>query len=149
MKLNIFCLPALMLIFASCTNSKQIKRVEVTDSPDSISGCYSYSKNNDLVSLSIKDTAGIIIGNLAYNIYEKDSNTGTINGKMKGDTLLADYTFQSEGTESVRQVAFLRSGKNFQEGFGEVEERNGKTVFKNPNTLTFENMILEPVPCEK
>lgn len=147
MKLNIYSLFAFSLIFASCNNSNKIKKIDVEDSPDSIFGCYSYSKNNDLISLSIKDSTGIIIGNLAYNIYEKDRNTGTISGKMKGDTLIADYTFQSEGSESVRQVAFLRAGNKFLEGYGEVEEKNGKTVFKNTKSLTFENVILEPVPC--
>nr|GFC68635.1 hypothetical protein [Tanacetum cinerariifolium] len=37
---------------------------------------------------------------------------------MHGDTLVADYTFQSEGTTSIRQVVFLRRDIGFIEGFG-------------------------------
>jgi hypothetical protein len=67
---------------------------------------------------------------------------------MHGDTLLADYTFQSEGTESVRQVAFLQQGDGFVEGYGDMEDQNGKMVFKNTGSLDFSSgTAFTKVPC--
>jgi hypothetical protein len=67
---------------------------------------------------------------------------------MKGDTLLADYFFLSEGTRSIRQVAFLKRGNSLLEGYGNIEEQNGKTVFKKDKGLSFGNgIILEKGTC--
>jgi hypothetical protein len=38
-----------------------------------------------------------VVGNLCYRFFEKDKNDGTVIGKLQGDTLIADYTFMSEG----------------------------------------------------
>ena len=81
-------------------------------------------------------------GELVYRLYEKDRNQGSLAGQLKGDTLLAEYRFQSEGSQSVRQVAFLKKGDAYLEGFGEVEEREGKTVFKDVSTLCFTDMMV-------
>lgn len=67
---------------------------------------------------------------------------------MHGDTLLAAYTFQSEGTESVREVAFVRRGPAFVEGYGNIVEHNGQMVFERPLALQFDaKNVLAPVAC--
>ncbi len=71
-------------------------------------------------------------------------------GSMKGDTLFAAYTFMSEGTESIREVVFLKTANDFVEGYGDVEEKNDKMIFKNKSGLNFNNnLILKNVACEK
>ena len=111
--------------------------------------CYSFIKNRDTAKLTFMSTNGITTGELSYKLYEKDSNKGIIEGEMRGDTLLAEYTFNAEGKESVRQVAFLKKGNQLIEGFGEVEEKDGKMMFKNTSTLTFGNSIVfEKVDCQ-
>lgn len=111
--------------------------------------CYSFIKNRDTAKLTFMSTNGITTGELNYNLFEKDNNKGIIEGEMRGDTLLVDYTFNSEGKESVRQVAFLKKGNQLIEGFGDVEEKNGKMIFKNTSTLTFGNSIVfEKVDCQ-
>ena len=78
----------------------------------------------------------------------KDRNAGTLTGQMRGDTLLADYTFRSEGVESVRQVAFLTQDAGFVEGYGPVREQNGRMTFTNPNTLIFDTRrVLTKTNC--
>lgn len=113
--------------------------------------CYTSIKNKDSILLHIEINNDVVQGDLVYNFYEKDRNSGTITGQMKGDTIFADYSFISEGTGSVREVAFLKKGKNLVEGFGDAEERNGKMVFKSRQSLKFdENMaLLKEVPCDK
>ena len=68
----------------------------------------------------------VVTGTLSYKFYQKDSNKGEFEGTLKGDTLLADYTFMSEGTQSVRQVVFLIKGETAIEGYGDIEEKDSK-----------------------
>lgn len=112
--------------------------------------CYAYRTETDTVRLTLQTTQPTVTGQLTYRYFEKDRNQGTIKGTMHGDTLLADYTFQSEGTTSVREVAFLRRDTGFIEGYGPVTELQGKTVFKLPRTLHFDaKYTLLPVACPK
>jgi hypothetical protein len=81
-------------------------------------------------------------------LYEKDSNKGKLEGKLYGDTLVADYKFMSEGIESVRQVAFLIKDSVAIEGYGDIEQKDGKTVFKNLKSLDFTHGLpLAKVDC--
>ncbi len=112
--------------------------------------CYGYTSAKDTVNLHFQISGNIVTGDLAYNYFAKDKNTGTIQGNMKGDTLFAEYKFMSEGSESIREVVFLKKGNDFVEGYGDVEEKNGKMIFKNTSGLNFNNnLILKKVACEK
>lgn len=134
---------------SSCNNEKQKSTVEKTTPDAGRLNCYRYIKNKDTVILKMKSANGLVSGTLMYNFYEKDKNTGTIEGKIEGDILFADYTFNSEGVKSVRPVAFKKTGNQFIEGYGETEEHNGKTSFKNKDSLNFDHSItLAPFDCE-
>jgi len=144
-------------LFASCqggTAKKTQAKIDstiVTNSETTANAatCYQYVKNRDTANLSLIEKADSISGNLGYNLYEKDKNAGTISGVVKGDTLIADYTFQSEGRESVRQVAWLKKGNQLLEGFGDVEEINGKTKFKDLATLKFDSgLVFSQADCK-
>lgn len=104
--------------------------------------CYAYMSKKDTAFMHINIADSIVTGNLKYALFEKDSNDGKLNGKLKGDTLLADYKFVSEGVESVREVVFLKKGKDWLEGFGEVEEKAGSVVFKDKTKLKFQKGLL-------
>jgi len=111
--------------------------------------CFAQQNAGDTFTLQLKisDTAGVE-GNLSYGFKEKDNNKGTIAGMMYGDTLIADYHFMSEGTTSVREVAFLVSGNTATEGYGDMEDKNGKMVFKDAHALTFgKGVVMNKVPC--
>jgi hypothetical protein len=85
---------------------------------------------------------------LTYLFFEKDKNNGTLVGQMVGDTLRANYTFMSEGKESSRDIVFLRKGKIIIEAYGDVEDKEGKTVFKDPKKLFFDSAtVLSEVDC--
>ncbi|MDI1255960.1 MAG: hypothetical protein PSV16_07645 [Flavobacterium sp.] len=111
--------------------------------------CYLGILKNDTVAmqLSIKG-AEIIDGKLSYKFFEKDKNDGTFTGQINGDTLFADYTFMSEGKSSVREIAFLKKGNIYIEGYGDVEEKDGKTVFKDRKKLFFDSkIVLKKADC--
>ena len=133
---------ALVSVLVSC---KKQKGTDVTPEKNDIEEAISqqfYSgnikKDTILMNLTIKGNQ-ILSGKLIYNFYEKDKNEGTLIGELKGDTLLAEYTFMSEGISSVRQVVFLKKGNTYIEGYGDVVEKaSGKVIFKDRKQLKFD-----------
>ena len=112
-------------------------------------GCYEYVKNRDTASLTLKLAGEEITGNLSYKLFEKDSNKGTIAGEIKGDTIIAEYDFNSEGARSIREIVLLKKDGKLYEGFGEVETKGMKTVFKNRADLKFEeSIVFDPADCK-
>ena len=110
-----------------------------TDGVIPSASCYTYASPRDTVRLSITDLQGNTLGTLRYALAEKDRNTGTFEGEWSGDTLYANYTFQSEGVESEREVAFLRRGNHLTEGYGPVNSEG--TGFAARNKLNFPGQI--------
>ncbi|MES2746864.1 MAG: hypothetical protein V4648_00705 [Bacteroidota bacterium] len=152
MRNRILVMMSVSLVFFSC---KKAEETVVEDNPKpqvqetATQECYEYVQGNDTIQASLLVQSNTVSGDLTYKLFEKDKNSGTIAGTLKGDTLVADYTFQSEGTTSVRQVAFLRKNKSLIEGYGESEEKESKMVFKTNAKLNFsENMILNEIPCK-
>ena len=110
--------------------------------------CFAYYAKKDTAFMHINITDNVVAGTLEYSIFEKDANDGKIKGVVKGDTLLAEYRFHSEGVESTREVVFLKKGEDWIEGFGDVEDKAGSIVFKDRSKLHFENGILfKQVEC--
>jgi hypothetical protein len=137
-----------LLSLAACHEQS----TQATQEPTATTGpqCYAHLTATDTIRLTLQTTQPTVTGQLTYHYYEKDRNQGTISGTMHGDTLLADYTFQSEGTTSVRQVAFLRRDIGFIEGFGPVAERGDKMVFEKLGALQYDaKYTLLPVACPK
>src|SRR5882757_5341997 len=93
----------------SCNDGSTKAPVAEKNAIDSAAAyCYYSARNRDTVFLHINVAGNKVTGDLEYNLYEKDKNKGSIQGMLKGDTLIAEYTFLSEGIESVREVAFLK-----------------------------------------
>lgn len=129
------------LLLAACGGSK-------TENIEGTTTCYTYTTDNDSIMLRLNRQGSSVKGELTYILYEKDVNKGTIDGVMTGDTLFADYTFNSEGTTSVREVAFVKRGDELVEAFGEVEEQNVKFVFTDRSLLSLnENVVLTESDC--
>lgn len=108
-----------------------------------IEECYGSIVKNDTVVMSLTiNQDKSFVGKLKYRLFQKDKNTGTLRGVQKGDTLIADYTFMSEGMTSVRQVAFLKKGNTYVEGFGYmIDDTIGRVVFRHLNQLQFDGKI--------
>lgn len=111
-------------------------------------GCYANISARDTVKLKVETFPNVVTGTLLYNFFEKDKNTGEIEGRLMGDTLLADYTFMSEGIRSTRQVVFLIRDSIAIEGYGAMEEKEGRMVFKDIREIDFsKGMKLTKVSC--
>lgn len=99
-------------------------------------GCYVYKLNGNDLKIEVTRIEGDAVNaNLYYAYAEKDKNTGTFSGNLHGDILLGKYTFMSEGTESVRDVAFKVENGQLVEGFGDLEESG--TKFKDVTNITY------------
>ncbi|MEO6454789.1 MAG: hypothetical protein ABIN97_11985 [Ginsengibacter sp.] len=149
MKINFFLL--LFASIASCeSDNKNLASQTETPAKPSPANCYRFINSNDTITLKLIHTSKSITGTLVYKLKEKDKNEGTIQGGMKGDLLVADYTFMSEGSISVRQVVFKKQGNYFIEGYGDIETINERLVFKNTDSLEFNNsMRLLEINCQK
>lgn len=110
--------------------------------------CFASFSQQDSIWLKLDFSENMASGILIYHFFEKDSNKGSLQGVLKGDTLVADYTFQSEGKTSVREVAFLIKKDSVVEGFGNMEEHNKKQRFKNNVEIDFsKGIIFKKIDC--
>lgn len=110
--------------------------------------CYTYTKSRDTIAMKLNIAGEEYTGELDYRFFEKDKSKGTFAGEMKGDTLIAEYTFDAEGMRSVREVVFLRKNGNLVEGFGDVDEKGDKVIFKDRSKLSFgDAVVLTKQPC--
>lgn len=110
--------------------------------------CYVYYSGGNKILLQFSKTEKGITGNLNYALTEKDANSGTFSGSMRGDTLVADFTYSSEGKTSVREIVFLRKDDEFLEGFGDVVIKGNSTRFADKHKLQFNaTMPLQKTDC--
>ena len=114
-------------------NDTMSKNVATT----SIDGCYEMVMNKDTAFMELSLTGNKITGNLVYKLFEKDKNEGILNGEIKDSHIYADYTFQSEGTTSVREVIFKIFGNSLIPAYGELEEDNGRIIFSDHTRLQY------------
>jgi hypothetical protein len=134
----------------SATNEMADTSIAGKEAPGAVQGktCYTGNVGKDTVVMSTEKDGDYITGTLEYRFYEKDRNTGSFTGMMHGDTLIADYSFVSEGISNVRQIAFLKNGEQLSEGYGDVEEKDGKSVFKEKQSLRFgQGFVLNKSAC--
>ena len=124
---------------SSQTIHNNIKDTVVTGTkPMVLNGCYQMTLKKDTAKLNLIVKDSTVTGDLNYNFYEKDRNMGTLNGVLRNDIIYADYTFRSEGMTSVREVALKIKDSVLLQGYGPMEERNGKMVFQNKEKLKFQ-----------
>ncbi len=144
---------SLSLLAFACNNRSEDSSTSDSDTTEvkvmiPAQTCYVGSIGRDSIFLKVERFPHVVTGTLEYKNDEKDSSSGTIDGTMKGDTLLADYTFTSEGVQSVAQVIFLLQGGTTIEGHGEMEEKDEKMVFKSLDKISFDkSVILNKTEC--
>ncbi|MEP0713295.1 hypothetical protein [Algoriphagus sp.] len=152
---TLYTLLTAAIILASCNGPKKDTPIEVAFSPDEEqleainTECFQYFGEKDTVLMTTHVDGTNVTGTLAYSIYEKDRNSGTIEGELRDDLLIAEYTFMAEGVNSKRQVVFKNTEEGWKEGYGEMKSVDGIPVQVNIDSLDFDHdMALKPVPCE-
>lgn len=111
-------------------------------------GCYAYVKNGDSIWLKVELFPNVATGVLTYHLSGKDKNVGTFDGRLLGDTLVADYTFRSEGKVTVRQIVFKLSAAQAREAYGKMRDYEGKMIYDDLTSIDFnKGLILDSVSC--
>lgn len=110
--------------------------------------CYGYALNRDTIymALHIKDDS-LVMGSLSYSLYKKDQRKGNLRGKLKNDSLFADYNYDSKGENSTREVFFLHTDAGFVEGNTNTEVKNDKIVFTDRKFKLNDNYMLKRTDC--
>ncbi len=138
------------LFINSCENkSSQQEKADTVVATDSAitpesrkltieNGCYGNNTKGNISQFTLVNKGNDITGNLEFAYVGKDENTGTFTGKVYGDKLIGDYTFSSEGVQSVREIAFKITDAGLVEGFGESMTGGNRMVFKDTSALVFD-----------
>jgi len=145
MKTRILAICLAASLFA-CQKKEENKKPIDTAAPEAaamVSGksCYQYVKGGDTITMSLAMNANNANGELVYQFDGKDRNEGTFSGTFIGDTLFADYRFNSEGVQSIRETIFLRRGDVLIQGFGDMVEDGNKQSFRLPKQIRFEKEL--------
>ena len=114
-----------------------------------IRGCYVATLGKDIYTLTILSQQGESFkGTLSFKNFEKDSSSGTFKGIYKTGILLGDYSFNSEGINSIMQVIFKKLGNSFIRGFGDMN--NEGTRFADINKIIYDSSYVfeASVECE-
>lgn len=154
---KLIILSFITLAISSCKDNDENKK-STDDETQSITekestssletGCYSYNDGKSIINFEITKTGNQINGNLTYELDEKDSNKGTFTGNTSNDKLFGIYTFESEGVESSREVAFMIKDNLLIEGYGELNESGN--AFKDKKTIKYlSKMPLKKTDCNK
>ena len=149
---SIFLISISLLLVISCKNDSTTKPTTalpaVIIEPDKVQKkCYACNLDGNKINLTIEQKGTKANGTLSYALAEKDSNTGTFEGTIENAVLIAQYTFQSEGMQSTRQVAFQFNGSQWIEGYGDMKEDG--TQFKDVSKIQFKSIFpLSKVNCE-
>jgi cyclophilin family peptidyl-prolyl cis-trans isomerase len=148
---------ALMSILA-CKNTTKVETdlgtkeentvEEVVENPILETGCYEYSSDGNTIKMEITELNTQVKGNLDIAYSGKDSNKGKFIGNLNGDKLIGTYTFNAEGKESSREIAFLVKDNQIVEGYGELTDNGAK--FKDTSAIKYTaTMPLTKVDCSK
>ncbi len=113
----------------------------VTTQEENIVGCYVATLAKDVYTININSQNDQAVeGTLTFDNFEKDSSSGTFGGTYKDGILLGEYSFQSEGMNSVMQVIFKKQGNDFVRGFGPVNATGD--AFVDVNDVTYDTSVV-------
>ncbi len=144
-----FMIKAIFLLsFLFLSGICQRKKAEVQQvAATGPSQCFTWSIGQNVAKARLNIDGNKVSGTLEYDYAEKDDTKGTLNGTLNNDIIMAEYTFMSEGQESVMEVVFKLQSNKLIQGYAEMEEQNGKLVFKDAVKLSFQNTFVR-TNCE-
>lgn len=115
---------------------------------NSTDNCYFGVIGKDSIFLSLNDNLGTITGKMRYKNFEKDSSFGDVIGSKNGDTIQLNYTFQSEGTTSDKEINFLKKEDRLLEGMEDQKVDGQKSVYSDRKKMVYsDDNELKSVDC--
>ncbi|MDQ3075908.1 MAG: hypothetical protein M3Q34_02170 [bacterium] len=136
---GIFLIAIGLFVYYANVKAPVVETPPVVITEDPILGCYVAKLAKDVYVLKLDNQMdGRVSGMLAFNNYEKDSSSGTFTGTYKDSILLGDYSFNSEGMDSVMQVIFKKEGNTFVRGYSSTMLEGDKLTFDDLAGITYD-----------
>jgi hypothetical protein len=108
-------------------------------SPQLIIGCYGVWQGKNHYNVEILTYVNTqFTGLMTYDNYQFDSSQGSFDGYLTDGILLGVYRFTAEGSANERELIFKQSGDALIQGFGDMEMDNGREIFVDPATVTWD-----------
>ncbi|MBP6911806.1 MAG: hypothetical protein KBB88_01220 [Candidatus Pacebacteria bacterium] len=132
-----------VVIYNSSHNQSPASKEAGDVTTDSLLGCYAFQSNKDIYTLEIRHEHTVedrtdISGVLSYSNFQKDSSSGSFNGTYSNEVVVGNYSFESEGMHSVRQIAFKKVGDAFIPGYGPSSSIHGVDTFTDTKNIQYE-----------
>lgn len=126
--------------------SAPITSVDSSTSQANANACFIGSDGNDSAHLRLFIAGEQATGEFSKTKNGKVESSGSIQGQLVGDTLLAWYT-ENNATE---QMVFIINNTVAVKGEGEMTEKDGKKVLKDPAKADFKNGLhMAKVACNQ
>lgn len=147
----------LLLAMAACQtpapdNNQQTPSAQVTENtsptpppatPTADTLCFETKSGKDVFSLRLIINGNKVSGNLNYKFYERDGAYGTLSGTMQNNLIEADYNYTIEGSEQIEVVAFKLENGKISRKRGELTEKDGKLVLKDPDKAQYSEIFTQ------
>lgn len=149
--------PAFLLILSGCSLTALLcctrqEGVQPKSAANSVViQCYRGIHQQDTAALELHLSGTQVSGNLSINYAGRGRDAGNLKGQLKGDTLYADYGYQSNGINIWYRdpVALLRRGNQLLMGDGMMVTSWGRKYFNKAYPIDYARplFILEPCAC--
>ena len=110
--------------------------------------CYAHYLGKDVTAIQIIMDGDKVSGYMEWAPNEKDGGSGSIVGTKSGNIITADWTYMIEGSKDTEQIMLKMDGDKLSKAEGELIDKNGKMVLKNPAKVKYVD-VFNKVPCEK
>jgi len=108
--------------------------------------CFEEKIGKDLTTVRLTIDGNNVTGSMEWLPWEKDQARGTLLGKKNGNEIIADYEYMIEGSNQLEEKIFILEGDKLLVKSGELEDKNGKLILKNPAQATV-GQTLKKVAC--
>jgi hypothetical protein len=153
--LKLYCLSLAFIGMASCKTKDSEKTPADIEVGEPISvACYVAIYEQDTLNLEINTFKnGEIKGDMVMAIYNLPKKIGTIEGKFRGDTLFANYTFIEDNLKEKtfkNPMAFLKRDNQLILGNGKIQTTMGASYFIKGEPIDFDKVKykFDLVDCE-
>lgn len=120
--------------------------VATATAPTTETLCFEEKVGKDLTTVRITIEGNKVTGKMEWLPWEKDQARGTLLGEKKGNEIVADYEYMIEGSNQLEEKVFVLEGDKLLVKSGELEDKNGKLVMKNPGKATIGQTLVK-VAC--
>jgi len=145
MKRNLVIAAFIGLCLSSCGN----KGKKPSSATDNNIGeiCFEQKEGDDIVFVTLLISGDSIHGTMVKDRFETDNHTGNLVGTFNDGLIKVEYSFNSEDIHYINQMQFKLSGDTLYQASGEMEEQNGKFIFKDASQLKYDDILLR-VKCK-